>query len=350
MGSEDRDMASLDPYYEERRVLLAVDELQADYDAQEYQLGDTPRTWRQLLHYAIGYICPNGECSDIEYLADFEQHFGPCSTAHLAALARRHAGTYVGSTPSAEVRQVTDVGDEIHFVLLMLGVWPEHPQADLARSALVEYLASPELRERLECAISLSHLRDKRAVPALLALLTDGLPDPKRLETETLQQPEMHQTRSSYQSFDKYRLLREEIPELLVRWKAREAIPALRHALALTVQIEREEARRTLQWRSRGHWRTYQWDLVIALGRFSAFGALTEIEPPEENMWRLGVRHNVPEGTREPIVKGDPKQYLLQQWQVLLCYEAIHQRFEDAGRHGTIAGHSLGRISESPPR
>lgn len=322
-----------DPYYTERPLVWSPPQSLEYYyyDSDRVPRGGIPRTWRQLLAGANGWINPNGEQSDAEYLAEFEQAYGPCSTVRLVELAERYADTHRLTTSAEDTK---GIGGEVIFILLMLGVWREHPQAELARKALVRFLESPELLERMLSAISLSHLRDERAIPMLLDLLTDGLPEPNFGDAEP--PTDEHGKQRFWQTFDEFGLFREEIPAILKRWDVRSAIPALRHALMVTVHIETTEARRDPQWWSFGHWRDYQWALINALGWLGAFGALTGIEPPEENFWCGAIHVDAQTGISTPLRKGDPKTYLAQVWQVGLCWAAMARRYTEAGRHGTI--------------
>jgi hypothetical protein len=67
-----------------------------------------------------------------------------------------------------------------------------------------------------------------------------------------------------------------------------------------------------------------------------AFGALTGIEPVEEDFWRLGYGVDAQTGIRTPSTKGDPKTHLAQVWRIGLCFGALVRRFEEAGRYGMI--------------
>ena|SRR5579859_918433 len=330
---------ALDPYYLGRLEVLKDGLGAHSSDSLRVPVGATPESWPQLLHNAVGQVCPNGEYTDTEYLTRFERRYGPCSMARLVALARRYAALHVNPALVTSAEEgVVDVDDEILFVLLMLGAWPEHPQANLARGILGEFLASPELIERIQSAISLGHLRDERAIPPLLMLLTDALP-------QVEQDGRPHDTRdrawwkwnlAAFVPFQATVLFRREIPWILARWGVRSAVPALRQTLMLMVDFERTHMYRNPEWSLWiQDWWMYQSDLVGALARLGAFGALVGIEPLEAE----GAGHEAAQTVSESKVGASraDKGNIVYRWRVTMCRAVVSQQYEEAGRHGIIS-------------
>src|SRR5579859_1138797 len=326
LAADSGDVSSRDPYFREREKVLAVGWSRDYYGSLHVPLGAIPRTWPQLLHYAVGHLYPNGEYSDGEYLTRFEALFGPCAMTNLVDLGGLYLIMRDDPSLAADAEKV---GSERLFVLLMLGVWPEHPSAEHTRGILGEFLSSSDLLERMVSAISLSHLRDERAIPALLSLLTDGLPIPEPWEVEIEMQAQERWKQFEYAAFHAHMPFRQEIPPILARWEVRSAIPALRQALDWTARIERTEAR----WDPRPHrrwaqdWQAYQSLLVGALARLGDLGALIGIEPPEDEGVDRGAGHassaHKEAGTSRPDDR--TKRY---RWRIATCLELVAQRFE----------------------
>ena len=331
--TDERTMRSLEADTRERLDTLA--ERAVDWAAIRLPSGATPRTWRQLLHFAKSQLYPNGEYSDAEYLMRFEMLHGQCSIGTMLELAMLYTSIRFDPSPPPP-EDVPDLGRDMLFVLYMLGVWPEHPLAPQARSVLVDYLSSPHRTERWASAISLSHLRDERAIPMLLTMLTEELPQPEPWDVESEAQARDRWKQFDYAAVHAQMLERTQVPHILWRWGVRSAIPALRHTLELTARIERTEAHWDPDRRWAQYWQGYQFDLLYALARLGAFGALVGIEPPDDDV--RGPRSGrIPGPTREGTAPGIvPPDQRSNRWRVRMCLAAVAQRFEEAGRHGSI--------------
>ena len=300
-----------DPYWHEREAVLAGEGSVEYLRTVQVALGATPRTWPQLFSAAVESVYPNGEVTDAEYLMRFEERHGACSTEHMAALARAYLAW---RNDPLGVDSIHDLDGDQVFILLMLGVWPEHPGAQLACDVLEPFLASSDSLERMVSAISLSHLRDEQAISALLTALTEGLPTPEPWDVETDEQAREYWQEFETAAFHMHMPYRLMIPAILSRWGVRSAIPALRQALGQTARIERTEAHwdtgRPRRWQQ--DWQVYQYELLKALGQFGAFGALVGIDLLEDTVSR---------NTR------------LGYWRVQMCLAAVRRRLEAVGQY-----------------
>jgi hypothetical protein len=152
--------------------------------------------------------------------------------------------------------------EEKALALLALS-YSDVPQA---QTILSEHLEASEPLERWASALGLGEKKDERALPVLIALLEEFLP------------PRMHPLE---REGGRYHFWRIKAAALLGAWGRGDLAPVLRHALEKVWRIEQAD-----QVDRRHVWHSYQDELVYALGRLEAFGALTGFSLPPSRLHR----------------------------------------------------------------
>ncbi len=204
----------------------------------------------------------------------------------IEGLTRRWGGL----DPDTLMHMLREGKEEHVFALLALG----YAGTSQAAEYMLPFLDSPHKLERWASARGLGRLRDERALPALLTMLTEFQPaDPP-----------------SKDAFY-YNEWPGSVPGILGAWGRRDAVPALRQALQWTLDhapraaggapgTENGSTAAPLlgKWDAeRAAWERYQEEIVYALGRLHAFGALTALTQAEARLdsWRvhlvLGALH-----------------------------------------------------------
>lgn len=150
--------------------------------------------------------------------------------------------------------------EEKALALLALS-YSNAPQAQTLHS---EHLEASEPLERWTSASGLGEKKDERALPVLTALLLEFLP------------PRMH---SLEREGGRCHFWRIKAAALLGAWGRGDLAPALRHTLEKVWRIEQAD-----QVERRHVWQSYQDELVYALGRMEAFGALTGFSLPRTRL------------------------------------------------------------------
>lgn len=130
-----------------------------------------------------------------------------------------------------------------------------------AREILLLYLQSTEPMERWVSALCLGEMKEERALPALFHMLDEFLP------------PRVHPLE---REGGLYHFWRIKIAHLFGEWGRSDLAPVLRHGLEKSWNIEQAE-----QPDHKQVWHAYQDELVYALGRLGAFGALAGFSFPE---------------------------------------------------------------------
>jgi len=206
-------------------------------------------------------------------------------------------GTAKSNAPSTEAHDKTwspnHIDDQVAliFVLLLLGFASPPLVTGSGRNVLKRYLVSPVPIERWVSAFSLARLHDKESLSTLLTMLTEFMP---QFELNDHLHPIIENL---------FNLWRPLVPTLLMRWgEPAIVIPALRHTLIKTLQIESAIARpsaeadratnyrseRSSQPYSEGNrlrlqqepWLSYQQRLVYAAGHLGSYGILTGLAIP----------------------------------------------------------------------
>lgn len=133
-----------------------------------------------------------------------------------------------------------------------------------AREKLLPYLQSVQPMERWVSALCLGEMKEEKALPVLISMLDEFLP------------PRMH-------PFERdgglYHFWRTRIAYLFGEWGKNDLAPILRHALEKSWNIEQVDSAYHKQ-----VWHDYQDELVYALGRLGAFGALAGFSLPEARL------------------------------------------------------------------
>jgi len=133
-----------------------------------------------------------------------------------------------------------------------------------AQGILSTALESVEPLEQWASALCLGERKDERALPVLLSCLQALLP------------PRLHPLE---REGGLYHFWRMKVAALLGEWGRKDSIPALRQALETTWKLEQAD---TID---RKHvWHDYQDELVYALGRLEAFGALVGFTLPLQRL------------------------------------------------------------------
>lgn len=229
----------------------------------------------------------------LEYLADFTQRWGKPVPDNLLAIARRFAPGQPRSASEVEANSAAmddvalggpDTPEEADatFALAILGV-TRPPEAS---AALVPYLTSPYAEERWLAALGLAAMHDERALSALGRMLVEFIG------------PNQPASRDSAVGYH-IQTLRSYLPQVLADWGDSRLAPLLRTALIATVQAEEIElhepygpeqaifvpgGRRFVGWEAwewfrhtQRQWMEEEHQLVYALGRLGAFGALAGV-------------------------------------------------------------------------
>jgi hypothetical protein len=233
------------------------------------ELGDD---WPLYVFSALDLLLLSSPPSGQPYLDAFVRRWGGYDFATLLRVVRAGDVPMVGEEGDAQDRL---------FALLGLG----YLRLPEARDALLPYLASARTVERWAAALGLGRLRDERARPMLEQMLT-----------------EFHPLGPATAGDGYYSTWPASVPRLLAEWGDQQAVAPLRHALHTALHAEQAvpEAPPEL-WLVAGRqieverdsdrtaWQRYLDEIVFALGRLAAFGALTGIEMANERLdvWRV---------------------------------------------------------------
>jgi hypothetical protein len=199
-----------------------------------------------------------------------------------------------GLTPAAFIRALREgIAEEPewsrHFSLFALGASPDPDNRAIAGS----YLESRDPKERWVAAIALgAHMAaDPRVFGALQQMLTEFLPDVLRA--------------APWGGGDRFfEMYRGWAPRLLGESANRTSVPSLRSALVAVARLLGQDASASDADMphndthvSTNYWEQYQDNIVYALGRLTAFGALTglPVSPSRLYLWAvhltLGAMH-----------------------------------------------------------
>ncbi len=187
-------------------------------------------------------------------------------------LADRFAMTWGGFEEAAYARAINQ-GNGIDQVLAILAL------GDLATSSAREYLlpvlASQHPVARWASAFELGKMREERSLPVLFAMLTEFLPPNPEYTTTWL-----------------YWGWRPLVPQILGAWGQRSATAPLREALRAAKQVELAVIAGDYVPNRASEpedWARYQEEIVYALGRIGAWGALTGTQEIESTLlwWRV---------------------------------------------------------------
>lgn len=193
-----------------------------------------------------------------------------------------------GFGPDALLRAVQAAeGQEWQFTMELL----MHSAAQ-ARELVAPGLSSSDPVTRWYTALYLGALQDQRALPVLSTMLTEFLPSPEEYQT------------ARFDLF--YEESRSGIAHLLGKMGNPACVPALRRALQVAINAARtqplvqpdflqyDESRHKIGMKLLNH---FSDEIVYALGRLGAMGALTGLQGGEEriDLWRvhliMGVLH-----------------------------------------------------------
>ncbi len=144
-----------------------------------------------------------------------------------------------------------------------------YSDAPQAQTALYAHLAVPESMQRWASALCLGERKDERGLPVLISLLEEFLP------------PRMHPLE---REGGLYHFWRIKAVSLLGAWEQSNLTPILRQALDKAWRFEQADQA------DRKHvWHSYQDELIYALGRLEAFGALSGFSLPTARLqlWRV---------------------------------------------------------------
>ena len=174
-----------------------------------------------------------------------------------------------------------DSGDEHDKLFALLAL--SHLDAEPARLTVHQALKSERPKERWISAIGLGEVGDKQALPGLCTMLTEFLPE---------QVDEHPRGQNSF-----YFVFRGYAPEIIGRMGEPLATPALRQALERMVDLLRQRSVKSIETLPDPNpyirdYISYEGNIVYALGRLGAFGALTGL-PVVESWLRLWTLHLV---------------------------------------------------------
>ncbi len=215
--------------------------------------------------YAFGHVPMASSKDEEQYLHEFAQRWG-------------------GEEPDAFEHAVLEgEGHDPLFGIFALGS-PPYRDMPQVRELLYRSLESTVWQQRWASAIVLGECGDKRALRALLAMLTESLPD----SIDALWTPEQGQ-------YENWRIL---APILLGELGEPLATPALRTALQHVAHLLKQET-----WASEDGFAPlalqpadkvtllvlYEDEIVYTLGRLGAFGALANLHVAEQylHMWMV---------------------------------------------------------------
>jgi len=162
-----------------------------------------------------------------------------------------------GLEPEAFTRAFEGGTPEEKAVALFALSFSQSPNAQAILSAALE---SGEPMEQWASALCLAERKDELALPVLLSFFEELLP------------PRLHPLEREGGLYHSWRM---RAASLLADWGRKDVIPALRQALDKAWRLEQAD---TID---RKHvWHDYQDELVYALGRLEAFGALVGFSLP----------------------------------------------------------------------
>lgn len=157
--------------------------------------------------------------------------------------------------------------DEQTIALFALG----QSNTSEAKAIVLPYLQSTDSRLQWASAISLGEMKEEAALSIIVRLLNEFLP------------PHAHPLEREGGLYHSWRM---KIVNILGEWNRSETIPVLRHALIKSWEFEQHEQP------ARKHvWHSYQDELLYALGRSGAFGAITDFSLPASRLqlWMVFV-------------------------------------------------------------
>ncbi len=164
--------------------------------------------------------------------------------------------------------RVLDQGEDEErlFSILALGFNPQTCEQ------LRPFLHSSRSIERWASAISLGRLKEEQALAVLLKMLTEFLPPYEQYNSDG--------------AFEwRYDIWRCHIPSLLMAWKSPMLVPFLRIALLRILHVvqaktpeDEQKLPQAIYNALLSEWNRYQDEIVYALGRLEAFGALVGLK------------------------------------------------------------------------
>src|SRR5260221_6528541 len=180
-------------------------------------------------------------------------YYGGDSEREIDAFAKR----WHGLEPEAFTRALESGTPEEKAIALFALSYSHHPNA---QATLYRALESVEPMEQWASALCLGERKDEGALPVLLFCFQDLLP------------PRLHPLEREGGLYHSWRM---RAAYLLGEWGRKDLVPALRQALDTAWKLEQAD---TID---RKHvWHDYQDELIYALGRLEAFGALVGFSLP----------------------------------------------------------------------
>ncbi len=187
-------------------------------------------------------------------------YYGGDSERDIDTFAQR----WHGLEAEAFLRAFESGTPEEKAVALFALSYSNHPNAQAILSTALE---SVEPMERWASALSLAERKDERVLPVLLSFFKEMLP------------PRMHPLERKGGLYHYWRI---RAAFLLGEWGRKDLVPALREAFDTAWKLEQADII------DRKHvWHDYQDELVYALGRLEAFGALVgfSLPVPRLQLW-----------------------------------------------------------------
>lgn len=187
-------------------------------------------------------------------------YYGGDSERKMGAFAQRWGGLEA----EALLRAFENGTPEEQAVALFALSYSHHPSAEALLSTALEGV-NP--MEQWTATLCLAENKDERALPMLLSFLKELLP------------PRMHPFSREGGLYHYWRI---KAAYLLGEWGRKDLVPALREAFETAWKLEQADII------DRKHvWHDYQDELVYALGRLDAFGALVgfALPVPRLQMW-----------------------------------------------------------------
>ena len=180
-------------------------------------------------------------------------YYGGDSEREIDAFAKR----WHGLEPEAFTRALESGTPEEKAIALFALSYSNHPNAQVMLYAALE---SVEPMEQWASALCLGERKDERALPVLLSCFEELLP------------PRMHPLEREGGLYHSWRM---RAASLLGEWGRKDLVPALRQAFDTAWKLEQAD---TID---RKHvWHYYHDELIYALGRLEAFGALVGFSLP----------------------------------------------------------------------
>ena len=180
-------------------------------------------------------------------------YYGGDSEREIDAFAKR----WQGLEAEAFTRALESGTPEEKAVALFALSYSNHPNA---QAMLYTALESVEPMEQWASALCLGERKDERALPVLLSCLEELLP------------PRLHPLEREGGVYHSWRI---RAAFLLGEWGRKDLVPTLREAFDTAWKLEQAD---TID---RKHvWHDYQDELIYALGRLEAFGALVGFSLP----------------------------------------------------------------------